>query len=200
MPGVCETVVLRGEVGLLAPHGSSIEDGTEHIAERVARRTGASFYHVTYPGTWDEARPLHVSGTSIAPDSSVALAAFTGHCRTVIAVHGFTREGMRHTALVGGLNDNLAGSVASELRERLPEPSLVLDGDEVPSGLRGRSSGNLTNRFPEAGCQVELPPRLRVSYLSRALWGGSAPNPNLYLEAVVDALSAAVCTYTARAG
>jgi phage replication-related protein YjqB (UPF0714/DUF867 family) len=195
-PGVRETVVLRGDLGLLAPHGSNMEDGTERIAAAVAERCGASLYSVTYPGTWEEARTLHVSGVLIEPDATEALAAFTAHCRTVIAVHGYTREAMRHTALVGGRNAALAGLVAEELEARLPEPADVLAGAAVPAGLRGTSPQNLTNRFPEEGCQIELPPRLRVSYPSRIFWGGCTPNENIYAEAVIDALSAALKRYT----
>ena len=188
LPGVEEKVVLRGSVGLLAPHGGALEDGTERIATEVAERTGASLYCVTYPGTWDEARPLHVSCTRIAPDETPALAAFTAHCRMVVAVHGFTRPDMRQTALVGGANAALSGRVAAAMRAVMPEPGIVLEGDDVPPELRGRSPLNLVNRFPEPGVQVELPPRLRAIYPSRVFWGGDGPSPNIYADAVVDAL------------
>lgn len=198
--GVRETVVLRGPLGLLAPHGASMEDGTERIASEVAERTGSSLYHVTYPGTWDEARPLHVSCTMISPDETLALAAFTAHCRTVVAVHGYTRapDGYRHAALVGGRNQLLATLVAGALRRRLPEPAVVLDGVDVPVELRGESPANLVNRLPEAGAQLELPPRLRAAYPPRLLWGGAGPNPNVYADAVVEALCEAVGSYTYR--
>ena len=195
MPGVEETVVLRGRLGVLAPHGRSIEDGTERVAAEVAEQAGASLYAVTYPGTWDEAQALHVSSVHIEPDETEALARFFAHCRTVISVHGFTRAHLREAALVGGCNDRLAKLVASELRARLPEPAVVLDGDDVPMGLRGRSPRNLANRFPDAGVQVELAPRLRVDYPSRIFWGGCAPNPNVYADAVIEALAAAALTY-----
>src|SRR3712207_6840993 len=102
MPGVEEVVTLRGPLGLLAPHGRSIEDGTERIAAEVAQRVDASLYVVTYPGTWDEAQALHVSSVRIEPDETEALARFTAHCRTVISIHGFTRAHLREAALVGG--------------------------------------------------------------------------------------------------
>ena len=195
-PDVEETVVLRGPIGLLAPHGRSIEDGTERIATEVAERTGSSLYCVTYPGTWDEARLLHVSCTRIQPDETDALASFTRHCTMAVAVHGFTRADMRHTALVGGANEDAASRLVSSLRRRLPEPADVREGDDVPLELRGRSPRNLVNRFPEPGCQVELPPRLRTPYPSRVLWGGWKPNPNIYADAVIDALCEVVASYT----
>ena len=195
-PGVRERVELAGDIGLLAPHGASMEDGTERIAAAVAALTGASLYTVTYPGSWDESRPLHVSGVLIEPDETEALAAFTRHCRTVVAVHGFTRESMRHAALVGGRNVALATLVAKELRASLPEPCEVFDGEAVPPGLRGANPMNLTNRFPEGGAQLELAPRLRVPYLSRIFWGGATPNPNVLADAVVEAVVQAIRAYT----
>jgi phage replication-related protein YjqB (UPF0714/DUF867 family) len=177
-----------------------MEDGTELIATRVAERTGCSLYHVTYPGTWDEARALHVSGTRIEPDATKALGAFTAHCRAVVAVHGFTRHHLREAALVGGRNINLSRLVAGELRDRLPQPAVVLDGDDVPISLRGWSLRNVTNRFPEAGTQLELSPRLRVAYPSRIFWGGSTPNENVFADAVVEAISAALDAYASLAG
>jgi phage replication-related protein YjqB (UPF0714/DUF867 family) len=194
-PGVTETLVLRGDVGLIAPHGSSMEDGTERLAAEVAERCDASLYAVTYPGTWDEARALHVNCSSIEPDATPALAKFMDHCRVLLAVHGFTREHLRHAALVGGRNTTLAEIVAEELRSHLPEPAEVLEGDDVPNGLRGRDPANIVNRAPEAGAQVELAPRLRVAYPSRIFWLGSTPNPNIYADAVVDALCAAIARY-----
>jgi phage replication-related protein YjqB (UPF0714/DUF867 family) len=194
-PGVNETMVLRGDVGIMAPHGASVEDGTERVAAEVAERCGASLYAVTYPGTWEEARALHVSCSRIEPDASPALQKFMDHCRVLVAIHGFTREHLRHAALVGGRNTGLAALVGEELRERLPEPAEVLEGDDVPEGLRGRDPANIVNRAPEAGAQIELAPRLRVAYPSRIFWGGSTPNPNVYADAVADALCAAIDRY-----
>jgi phage replication-related protein YjqB (UPF0714/DUF867 family) len=197
IPGVTETLVLGRDVGMFAPHGSSLEDGTERIASEVASRTGCSLYLCTYPGTWEESRGLHVSSTVIQPGDSPALSSFFLHCRTVIAVHGFSRSGLRHAALIGGGNRRLATLVAKALRRSLPPPAEVLDGPLVPVELRGTNPENLANRFPDAGSQVELAPRLRVPYPNRLFWGGCTPNPNVYADAVVDGLCEAVDSYTA---
>ena len=88
-PGVEEVCDIRGRFGLMAPHGGSLERGTDEVASAAAERAGASYYAVRQPPdlTW------HVPSIEFDPAASLRLAAFLDHVDTVVTVHGFGREG-----------------------------------------------------------------------------------------------------------
>jgi phage replication-related protein YjqB (UPF0714/DUF867 family) len=178
-PGVEEVCDLRSRVGVLAPHGGSLERGTDTIAAAAAERAGASLYAVRQPPDlyW------HVPSVAFDPQASPALAAFIAHVRTVVAVHGYGRRGMWTTLLVGGRNRTLAGRLSSALRTALGDGFTVVDDLEaIPRRLRGLHPRNAVNLPRHAGAQLELPPRVRP--------GTGAPTyrPS-YEAAVVDALA-----------
>ena len=178
-PGVEEVCVLRSRVGVLAPHGGSLERGTDTIAAAAAERAGASLYVVRQPPdlSW------HVPSVAFDPQASPALAAFIGHVRTVVAIHGYGRRGMWTTLLVGGRNRNLAGRLSGALRTALGDGFTVVDDLEaIPRRLRGLHPRNPVNLPRHAGAQLELPPRVRS--------GTGAPTYRpAYEAAVVDALA-----------
>ena len=178
-PGVEEVCDLRSRVGVLAPHGGSLERGTDTIAAAAAERAGASLYVVRQPPDlyW------HVPSVAFDPQASPALAAFIGHVRTVVAIHGYGRRGMWTTLLVGGRNRNLAGRLSRALRTALGDGFTVVDDLEaIPRRLRGLHPRNPVNLPRHAGAQLELPPRVRS--------GTGAPTYRpAYEAAVVDALA-----------
>lgn len=178
-PGVEEICELRGCVGLLAPHGGSLERGTDTIAAAAAERAGASLYAVLQPPDlyW------HVPSVAFDPQASPALAAFLGHVDAVVAVHGYGRRGMWTTLLVGGRNRTLAGRLSSALRMALGDGFTVVDDPEaIPRRLRGLHPRNPVNLPRHAGAQLELPPRVRS--------GTGAPTYRpAYEAAVIDALA-----------
>lgn len=178
-PGVEEVCDLRSRAGVLAPHGGSLERGTDTIAAAAAERAGASLYAVRQPPDlyW------HVPSVAFDPQASPALAAFIGHVRTVVAIHGYGRRGMWTTLLVGGRNRTLAGRLSRALRTALGDGFTVVDDLEaIPRRLRGLHPRNPVNLPRHAGAQLELPPRVRS--------GTGAPTyrPS-YEAAVVDALA-----------
>jgi phage replication-related protein YjqB (UPF0714/DUF867 family) len=158
-PGVTEELELRSSVGFLAFHGGSLEQGTDDIAREAARRAGASFYAVVQPPDlrW------HIPSTQFDPAVSPRLRAVLDHVDVAIAVHGFGREGLFTSLLLGGTNRRLAAHVAVALRGGL-EPhgyAIIDDVDAIPGPLRGQHPDNPVNRPRAAGVQLELPPRVR---------------------------------------
>jgi phage replication-related protein YjqB (UPF0714/DUF867 family) len=179
-PGVVERCELRGSFGVMAFHGGSLEQGTDLIAEEAAARSGASVYVVRQPPDlrW------HVPSVAFDPAESEALAAFLEHVDAAVAVHGYGRDGMWTTLLLGGRNRVLAAALARELRAGLGEGFRIVDEvDDIPDGLRGQDRRNPVNRTRLRGVQLELPPRVRT--------GTGAPTyrPE-YEEAVVAAIAA----------
>jgi phage replication-related protein YjqB (UPF0714/DUF867 family) len=179
-PGVEETCRLDSRFGLLAFHGGSLERGTDLIATAVAERARASLYTVTQP----EDLRWHVPSREFDPVVSPALAAFLGHVRVAVAVHGYGRDGMWTTLLLGGRNRRLAGRLARTLSAHLGHGFEARDDlPAIPEALRGLHPLNPVNRPPHAGAQLELPPRVRS--------GTGAPTYRpAYEAAIVDALVA----------
>lgn len=157
-PGVTEEVRIGSRFGILAFHGGNLERGTDAIATEAAARSGASLYTVRQPPDlrW------HVPSVHFDPAASPALARFLAHVRVAVAVHGYGRDGMWTTLLLGGRNRSLAADLGGELRAGLGDGFTVVDDlDEVPRELRGVHRRNPVNRPPEFGVQLELPPRVR---------------------------------------
>jgi phage replication-related protein YjqB (UPF0714/DUF867 family) len=132
----------------------------------------------------------HVPSVAFDPAESEALAAFLHHVGAVVAVHGYGREGMWTTLLLGGRNRELAAALAGELRAGLGDGFRVVDEvEEIPDGLRGQDRRNPVNRARESGVQLELPPRVRT--------GTGAPT---YLPEYEEAVVAAIAAVTAGGG
>jgi phage replication-related protein YjqB (UPF0714/DUF867 family) len=155
--GVEEDLELRSAFGLMAFHGGSLEEGTDVIAAAVAEQAGASLYAVRQPVglRW------HLPSVEVGPADSEALAAFVDHVDVAIAVHGYGRDGMWTSLLLGGRNRRLAGHVGTHLRMTMPGYEVVDDLEAIPSDLRGVHRANPVNLPSESGVQLELPPRTR---------------------------------------
>ena len=156
-PGVEEVTELRSRFGFMAFHGGNLEKGTDEIALAAAERSGASAYAIIQPPDlrW------HLPSTSIDPAHSPALASFLDHVEVVVTVHGYGRDGLFTTVLLGGRNRRLAAHVGGHLRAGLPDYDIRDELDEIPRELRGLHPENPVNRPPAGGVQVELPPRVR---------------------------------------
>ena len=157
LPGVIEILDLRGRVGFCAFHGGNLERMTEQIASEAAARSGSSFYGVLQP----RGMRRHIPSAKVDPAQSPKLAAFLEHCRYVIAVHGYGREGHFASLLAGGGNRDLAHHVAGHVRDAIPAYDTISDIDRIPRQLRGLHPDNPCNLSPGGGVQLELPPRVR---------------------------------------
>lgn len=154
-PDVCETMRLAGPVGMMAIHGG-VERHTDSIAHAVADRTGASRYVVTQPPElgW------HIPSTSYDPGQSPALEKFLARVGTVVSIHGFGREHLRRSVLIGGANVLLKEQMAEAIGRHTALD--VVTGDQIPRGLRGMHPSNPVN-FPRGGgVQLELSHSCRV--------------------------------------
>jgi phage replication-related protein YjqB (UPF0714/DUF867 family) len=188
--GVEEEVVLRSTFGFMAFHGGNLEEGTDTIAAAAAEASGASLYAVRQP----EGLRWHIPSTQVTPDDSPALAAFLAHVDVVVAVHGYGRDGMWTTLLLGGRNRTLAAHLATHLRGGLPDYTVIDQLEDVPRELRGVHRANPVNRSPGGGVQLELPPRTRSRTVP--MWADlPSDQPIPHGEAIVRSLAAAARTW-----
>ena len=185
-PGVVEVSELRSRVGFMAYHGGALEVMTDVIASRAADRAGASFYAVLMPDGMID----HLSSTKVRPAESSRLAEFLGHVDIVVTVHGFGRQGLFTSLLLGGQNRQFAEHVADTLREVLPAYDIRTDLETIPSQLRGLHRDNPVNLPRDSGVQIELPPRVRGS--SPMWWDWEGPGLTPHTESLIDGLAKAV--------
>ena len=201
--GVEEACELRSRTGVMAFHGGSLEVMTDVIATAVAEHAGASLYTIRQPRTFR----WHIPSTKIDPSHSPALQSFLEHVDKVVAIHGwgteqfgqitapsmfrFGRDGIDRPLLVGGRNRELAGRIASALREALPSYEVVDEIEQIPSHCRGLSPRNLCNRVREGGVQLELTPRVRglPPFWEADQRGPGCPDTQALIEALGNALT-----------
>jgi phage replication-related protein YjqB (UPF0714/DUF867 family) len=183
-PGVDEQLVLRGELGVMAYHGGSLEETTDVVAAAVAERTGSSYYAVLQPPDLN----WHIPSHHVRGEHSRALQQFFDHVHTVVTIHGFGRRGYFASLLLGGRNRALAEHLGSHLRAALPAYDVITDLEQIPRELRGQHEHNPVNVPTNAGVQIELPPRVRGSSPLWADWEGERPVP--HTRALIDGLVA----------
>jgi phage replication-related protein YjqB (UPF0714/DUF867 family) len=188
-PGVREVSELRGRIGFMAYHGGALEVMTDVIATRAAERANASLYAVIQPDGMRE----HLPSIRVRPAESPTLAAFLAHVDLVITVHGFGRQGMFCSLLLGGQNREFAEHVGASLRRELPAYEVLTDLDRIPDQLRGLHPDNPVNLPRRGGVQVELPPRVRGS--SPMWWDWEGPGLTPHTEALIRGLATAASTW-----
>lgn len=186
--------MVGSRIGVMAYHGGNLEEGTDLIADEVAARTGASLYAVRQPPGMRH----HVPSRHFRPEESERLARFLGHVSVVITLHGYGRRSMFRSLLLGGRNRELAAVVAGSLRRHLPSYEVIDDLDDIPPDLRGVHHRNPVNVPPDAGVQIELPPRVRGQGPFWNGWDGGWPTP--HTERLVDALVVAVHAFAQPPG
>lgn len=192
--GVVEQVELRSRFGFMAFHGGSLEKGTDEIALGAADLAQASLYAVIQPPDlrW------HLPSTSFDPDHSPALASFVEHVEVVVAVHGFGREGLFTSLLLGGRNRDLAAHLAGPLRGALPGYDVVDDLAAIPRELAGQHPTNPVNLPRAGGVQLELPPRVRGLGPFWDDHGDARPVP--HTESLIAALAEAARSWASSDG
>jgi len=189
---VIETVRLQSpHVGFMAFHGGTLEKTTDAIADNAALRSGASYYGVVQ----SDPDPTHVSSKLIRPADSDSLAAFLDHCDTVVTIHGYGRQHLRWSILLGGRNRVLARHVGGHLREGLPQFDIVDELSNVPVELAGQHLDNPVNRPRQQGVQIELPPlaRWNIEEWHWSDYEGRMRGPQT--EQLIDALAAAAASW-----
>ena len=183
-----EELEIRSKVGLMAYHGGTLEKATDAIARETAELCGASYYGLIQ--TNDD--PLHFPSTKLFDYGSENLNVFFQHVRVVITIHGYGREHLFHSVLLGGRNRALASHLASFLKMALPDYSFENDLEQIPKELRGLHPKNPVNIPALTGVQVELPPTLRWN---REEWGWS-DNDGIgrakHVDDIIVALSKAI--------
>jgi phage replication-related protein YjqB (UPF0714/DUF867 family) len=183
--------VLRSRFGFMAFHGGNLERMTDVIASKAAEQCGASLYAVRQPAPMKQ----HIASTKVRPEESDALAGFLEHVEVVIAVHGYGRDGLWQSLLLGGQNRPLAAHVGDHLRAELPEFSIVDDMEQIPTDLAGQHPHNPVNKPAQTGVQLELPPRVR-GLTPHALTMERVDGRIAWTNSVIRALSNAVTTWS----
>lgn len=182
--GVVEQLELRSNFGFMAFHGGSLERVTEVVASEAAEAAGASYYGVLQPADFR----WHIPSKLIRPADSEHLAAFLSHVDVAVAVHGYGREDMWTTILLGGRNRSLARHLGAHLDLALDEYRVVDELDQVPLALRGQHPDNPANLPQGGGVQLELPPRVRGMGPVWADWSdGLTPHTESLIAALVNA-------------
>lgn len=152
-------------------------------------QAGASLYAVVQP----PGMRRHLPSIEVTPEASSHLRDFLDHVDVAVAIHGYGRDGLWSTLLLGGRNRELAAHVGLHLEGVLNEHSVCTDLDVIPDGLRGIHPDNPVNRCRAAGVQVELPPGVRGLTPRWADWAGPGLPPPT--EAVIAALAEAARTW-----
>ena len=188
-PGVREESVLRSRFGFMAFHGSALEEMTDVIAAAAAQRCGASYYGLLQPRDLN----WHIPSHKLSPTESPVMAEFLEHVDIVVTVHGYGRQTLFTTLLLGGTNRALAEHLAPFLRQRLPAYDIRIDLDTIPSDLRGQHPLNPVNLPRQQGVQIELPPRVRGS--SPLWWDWEGPGHTPHTEALIAGLADAATAW-----
>ena len=188
-PGVREECALRSRFGFMAFHGGSLEEMTDVIAAAAAERCGASYYGLLQPPELQ----WHIPSHKLSPADAPIMAAFIEHVDVVVTVHGFGRQTMFTSLLLGGRNRELADHLGPHLRRHLPAYDIRCDLETIPSDLRGQHVANPVNLPRQQGVQIELPPRVRGS--SPMWWDWEGPGLTPHTEALVTALAEAATAW-----
>ncbi|MCU1388445.1 MAG: hypothetical protein JWL72_1783, partial [Ilumatobacteraceae bacterium] len=155
----------------------------------AARRSGASYYGLLQP----EELQWHIPSHKLSPADSPTMQSFIDHVDVVVTVHGFGREHLFTSLLLGGRNRALAGHLAGFLRARLPAYDIRTELDSIPADLRGQHLDNPVNLPRRQGVQIELPPRVRGS--SPMWWDWEGPGLTPHTEALVAGLADAALAW-----
>ena len=123
---------------------------------------------------------------------------FLDHVEVVVTIHGFGRQGLFTSLLLGGRNRELAARLEAELAPALPGYDIVTDLELIPRELRGLHPGNPVNVPTLAGVQIELPPRVRGLTPHWADWDGEGFVPPA--AAVVESLARVARSWDAIGG
>ena len=135
---------------LLAPHGGSIEPGTDHIARAVA---GKEHTYWAFKGIKErDNKILHITSTRFDEPEGIKTAK---SAQTAIAIHGC--RGKDSIVYVGGRNRKLKTKIQNALLQAGFNARA-----HIKEGLKGESPSNLCNRcITGRGVQLEITEGLR---------------------------------------
>ena len=134
------------EIVIIAPHGGGIEKHTSKIARNIA---GEEFGLYLFEGTKENCNfsTLHITSTRFDEPRCINI---VEQSRTAAAVHG--KSGKTQAVLVGGLDDELAEQMITELENAGFTASREQDGP-----VSGMSPQNICNRtVSNKGIQLEI--------------------------------------------
>lgn len=140
----------RGSMfAIMAPHGGTIEPGTELIAQAIA---GEEHSLYVFEGL-TEGRELHITSHNFDEPYALALAESVEH---VVTIHGYPSHEGEEFLLIGGKHIQLRNSVMqSFIRGGFP---VIEDVKSFDSRVQGVCSKNICNRgaSKDGGVQIEI--------------------------------------------
>ena len=149
-PGVVEHSVLRSPFGFMAYHGGALERQTDRIARAAADAAGASLYVVEHPPP----DPAHFPSTDVRREESPALHEFFEHVDVVVTVHGYGRDGMFTSLLLGGRNRDLAARPRRRARRRpCPTTRSSPTSRRSPASCAASTPTTRSTSRPTAACR-----------------------------------------------
>lgn len=149
---------------ILAPHGGSIEPGTDIIGRRILAAPSLKHSAVLWACLGFRAgggayTRWHITSTDISEQSFPKLGKLAESGRTflnAIAIHGHRGDAI----LIGGAgNTQIKDMLRKELNKQIP--SVKIHILEKKDRLSGFSSRNIVNRYSKNGIQIELPMTVR---------------------------------------
>ena len=114
---VSEELELRSTFGFMAYHGGSLEKATDVIAREAAERSNSSYYGLIQ----SHEDPIHFASTQLLEEKSKSLKLFLDHIQIVVTIHGYGREHLFYSVLLGGWNRQSANHFAPILRTALQD-------------------------------------------------------------------------------
>ena len=183
-PASMEHCELRSPFGFMAYHGGALEREDRPHRPAAADAAGASLYVV------DAARPdpAHFPSIHVRRAESPALHAFFEHVDVVVTVHGYGRDGLFTSLLLGGRNRRLA-----DARRRRAAPPPCRPTRSSPTSTRSPRAARPASRqpgqpaAPTAACRSSCRRACRGLGPRWADWTGDGFVPPA--AALVDALA-----------
>lgn len=154
-------------VSVIAPHGGTIESGTEVLA-RDLEKQGFGLYLFEslicrrptphsegagecLPGRYGN---LHLTSHRFDDPRALSLVAASHFC---LSLHGYGSKTNEEAVMIGGLAEAGVKRFTEVFRSQFPGITLV----SAKNGLAGKHPENIVNRCQKQGVQIEMSPALR---------------------------------------
>jgi len=147
----------KRELGVCAPHGGGIEEGTSEIADAIA---GEEFSFYTFEGLKSTNNSeLHITSKRFDEPLCIVL---IERCKTVLTIHGQESTVDGDGVFIGGLDSELGASIGAALKN-----AEFAVHKHPEKNLQGLDPSNICNRGMNGkGVQIEISRSVRQGMFS----------------------------------
>lgn len=147
----------KTELGVCAPHGGGIEEGTSEIADAIA---GEEFSFYTFEGLKSTNNSeLHITSKRFDEPLCIVL---IERCKTVLTIHGQESTVDGDGVFIGGLDSELGASIGAALKN-----AEFAVHKHPEKNLQGLDPSNICNRGMNGkGVQIEISRSVRQGMFS----------------------------------